>query len=227
MMRNVEAAAFAITAVTFYCSIASAQETVPTDVFVEVPAVSPFTWTTFNGRLIALGGASPKRIIDRFAPGLPVVGVRHLPPDVRFNIDLSDTAFTRDTLLSGLGKKLGLEITIRDVMSDFIIVRNQTIGVPKSWERSSKDTEGEISQVDERDGLYLATQTSMTLLVGFLTDHDNRPILNQCALRERYNFSFTFADQDVFALLKSFGFEVKLEKRKAEAIVIQRPNAKG
>ncbi|MBC8351123.1 MAG: hypothetical protein H8E66_04005 [Planctomycetes bacterium] len=214
-------AAWACTAAVVVCfSSAAAQESVPKDDFVQVSATTPFICTRVNGPIVGLYGATPKQIIEKLTPGLPIVGVRQLPSHVRFNIALSRTPPTPKILLARLGKKLGVGITIGDSRSDFLIVRNTN--VPNSWERSSEATKEDIRLIDKRDGLYRATQTSVTSLVQFITDHDDRPVLNQCALQERYNFTFAFSDRNGLALLKSFGFDVKLENRTTNAVVVSK-----
>lgn len=224
-MRHLSALTSAIAAAVVSFASVRAQDTVPEDAYVEAPASASFRWTRFDGRITRLRGATPKQIIENLTPGTPIVGVRHLPTDVRYSIRLSDNHPALDILLSRLGEKLGLKIAIRDTASEFLIVRNHTTGVPRSWERSTDDVEGFIRVIDERDGLYRATDVSVTSLLQFITDHDDRPVLNQCALWGRYSFSFLFPNEDAVGLLKSFGFDVKLEQRTAKAVVIRKPNA--
>ncbi|HVW36318.1 MAG TPA: hypothetical protein VHB99_03395 [Pirellulales bacterium] len=243
-MRQYKTVCAYVIAVSAVCvASAAAKDKAPDDakkkkknVFVEAPADQEFGWFWVNGRITDLKNATPKQIVEKLAPGLPIVGVRNLPSDVRFDIsfELGNVIFDLrpgvlppgnpppEAFLADLGEKLGLEIEIRDTAADFVIVRNDRTGVPKTWEVSSDEFGGGIKIIDERDALYRAKRATMTQLVQFIADFDDRPVLNQCALEEKYNFSFAFPDHDGLELLKSFGFDAKIERRTAKAVVVRK-----
>jgi hypothetical protein len=217
-------------------SSVAAQDARVEDRIIESSETGRFTWTWGSGRLLGVDNATPKQMIEKLAPGVPVVGLANLPTAPHFDLVLSSRPPTQEALLRQLGEKLSVRITLRETTTEFIVVRNHATGVPKTWERSSGyqndpefslgkgpfDVESGFRLIDERDGLYRASHATMLEMIEFLTVHDPRPIVNQCALREEYNFSFLFPAHDAVAVLKSFGFEVMIQQRSETVVVVEK-----
>jgi hypothetical protein len=153
------------------------------------------------------------------------VGLEHLPKERFFRVDglglPGDPA--NELLLGQLGAKLGLSIVLKEVTTEFLLIRNLTHPMPASWSHAPGAGLGGMEEIDPVDHLVVAPSVDMIGFVSFLTEHTTRPIWNQTSLGGKYQFSFILKGPDVELLLKEMGFDIITARRTLKCVVISPP----
>lgn len=193
---------------------------------------SPFSLIRVNGMIAGMRNARAQDVIATFFPLHPVVGWENLPADRRFDVDLNAFETGPEGVLAGLGKALGLSIREEKATAEFLIVRNESNPVPKTWVRAAeqdlfdfgpgKGPHG-ITEVDATDHFHTAFYVTMPEFVHFLGDHAGKPVWNQTALLGRHSFSFRLNNENVIRTLVNMGFDAFIRTGTTRCVVVSKP----